>query len=353
MNRFLLPLLLPLSLLASVASAQTLATVPNPVSPQNVDRPFPGGLGRYQQWYSLTALQQAIPEPMRFDQIEFFAGSSLSSNATTIDMEVLVGHGNSFGVTGVYDSNFASPPVLVLPRQNVQLLAGGPGAVVMTIPFATRFTWDRARPVVVEIRIYGNSRNNQPFAYNLRGSTAGLGTTTRVYQSGSPGVTSGLVQQGVGLVTRFRARAGATLEYGTGCAGDGGHVPQNATLPLIWPSATWDISATNLASQRLCIWTLGDSATAAGTTPLPYDLGPALGLPPIGCFIRNNALATFFTFSVGSGPGAGNATLSLQLPPLPLGVSFYSQWLVLDPFSANGVVSTAPGVRSIVAQIGG
>ncbi|MFM1871500.1 MAG: hypothetical protein RL398_922 [Planctomycetota bacterium] len=349
MNRILLSLFL----LAQLAVGQTLATVPNPVSAQNVDRPFPGGLGRYQQWYSAFAMQAQIAEPMRFDQLEFFAGLSNSSNATTIDMEVLVGHGNAFGMTGLFDSNYSEPPVLVLPRQNVQLLAGAPGAVVMTVPFTTRFTWDRVRPVVVEFRIYGNSRSNQPFAYNLRGSTAAIGTTTRVYQAGSPGPTSGLVQQGIGLVTRFRARPGAVLEYGAGCPGEGGFIPQNQSLQLLWPGVSWLQQASNVASQRLCVWTIGDSDSSAGGTPLPYDLGPALGLPPINCYLRNNALGTNFVMSVGSGAGAGLATLNLQMPPLPIGVSLYTQWIVLDPFSNNGLISTTRGVRSIVAPIGG
>lgn len=345
--------LLSLLCLASVATAQTLVTVPDPVSPQNVDRPFPGGIGRYQQWYSHFPLQAAIAEPMRFDQIEFFAGTTQSSNATTIDMEVLIGHGNSFGVTGQFDSNFASSPVLALPRQNVQLLAGASGAVVMTVPFTTRFTWDRVRPVLVEIRIYGNSRSNQPFAYNLRGTAASIGTTTRVYQAGSPGPATGLVQQGMGLATRFRARSGAVVEYGFGCPGEGNFVPTNDSLQLLWPGLNWNQQVGHAASQRMCIWALGDSDTMIGPVPLPADMGTLLGMQPFNCFLRNNAWATNLVMSIGGGPGAGIASMSVQMPPLPLGWSLYTQWVILDPFSPNGMLSTTPGVRSIVAPIGG
>ncbi len=345
--------LLLCSLLAPLATAQTTATVPNPVSPQNVDRPFPGGIGRYQQWYSAAALQAALPDPVRIDQIEFFAGTTQSSNATAIDMEVLIGYGQPFGMTGQFDQNFAGSPLLVVPRGNAQLLAGAPGAVVMTLPFVTQFTWDRQRPIVVEIRVHGNSRNNQPFPYNLRGTTVSLGTTTRVYQAGSPGAVSGVVQQGVGMVTRFRGRPGATIEYGTGCPGEGNFVPTNDFLQLIWPGATWTQQVSRVASQRVCIWSIGLSDTMIGTTPLPVDIGSLLGMAPLGCQLRNDVLGTNFVVSVGGGAGAGIATLVLQLPPLPLGVSFYTQWAVLDPMAPNGMLSMSPGVRSIIAPIGG
>lgn len=345
----LLALLLSLVPLA----AQTLATVPDPLSPQNIDRPFPGGIGRYQQWYSANALRALLPEPMRIDQLEFFAGSTNSSNATTLDMEVLIGHGNAFGVSGQFGSNFATGPLVAAPRQNLNLLAGAPGAVVLTVPFSTQFTWDNVRPILIEIRIYGNSRSSQPFSYNLRGTTAMIGTTTRVYQAGSAGATTGLVQQGIGLTTRFRARQGAVMEYGIGCAGEGGFMPANGSMQLLWSGVNWTQQVTQAASQRLCVWTIGDSNTMIGTVPLPFDLGPALGLPPIGCYLRNNALGSNLAVSVGAGAGSGIATLSFQMPPLPVGVSFYTQWFVLDPFSTNGVISATPGVRSIIAPVGG
>ncbi|MCA8964237.1 MAG: hypothetical protein KDC48_05110 [Planctomycetes bacterium] len=351
MNRALLPLFL----LASMATAQTTATVPNPVSPQNIDRPFPGGIGRYQQWYSAFSLQAAIPEPMRFEQLEFFAGTTQSSNATTIDMEVLISHGQPFGVTGLFDSNYASTPILVVPRQNVQLLAGSSGQVVMTLPFSTRFTWDRVRPVLVEIRIYGNSRSNQPFPYNLRGSTASVGTTTRVYQAGSPGATSGLVQQGVGLATRFSARPGVAVEYGNACPGEGNFLPTHQNLQLAWPGITWNHQIANVASQRVCIWAIGDSDAMFGPTQLPADFGTLLGMAPFGCYLRNNVVASNLTVSVGGGAGAGIANTSMMLPAVTwyIGLSLYTQWAVLDPFSPNGMLSASTGVRYIVAPVGG
>ena len=336
------------------ASAQTTVTVPN-VPPSNVDRPWPGGIGRYQQWYSALSLQAGLLEPMRIEKAEFFAGSSLSSMAVTIDCEVLMAHGNTSGVLGQFDSNYASPPVVVMPRQNVQLSAGAPGAVVLTIPFTTKFTWDRQRPLLLEIRIYGNTNGSQPFAYNLRGANTAVGLTSRVYQGGSAGATTGLTAQGIGMITRFTARPGVLLDFGAGCAGGGGFVPKNTVVQIPSPGILWTHELSNAASQQICLWTIGDSRTMWDTIPLPTDFSSLLGYPPSGCMLRTNPLSSGFYLTVGGGPGGGFASFSWQLPGVTsyVGLSFYTQWFVLDPLSPNGVLTATQGVHCIVAPVGG
>lgn len=347
--------LLPLLLLAASLAAQTTHTTPNPASPTNVDRPFGGGMGRYQQWYSAASMALGFPTPMRIEQIEFFAGSSQSSNATTIDMEVRMGHGKTLGLIGTFDSNYDEPPTIVLPRQNVQLLAGAPGAVVMTIPFTTRFTWDHVSPVVVEIKIFGNSRQNQPFAYNNRGTATGMGTTHRCYQAGSAGAAQGTAQQSIGMVTRFTARPGAIVAYGNGCPGEGNFVPVNTVVQVPYPGLTWLNQISQASSQRLCIWVLGDSNSQWGQVTLPADMGTFLGGAPNGCPLNANPLVTLVTTTVGGGAGAGSATVPLQLPAMTfyIGMSFYTQWLVADPLAPNQLMSATPGMWSIVAPVGG
>jgi len=342
-------------LFTAALGAQTLHTTPNPASPANVDRPFGGGLGRYQQWYSAASMAAGFNTPMRIEQIEFFAGTNQSSNATTLDMEVRVSHGKSLGLTGTFDTNYADAPLIVLPRQNVQLLAGAPGAVVMTIPFATRFTWDHVRPVLVEIKIFGNSRGNQPFAYNNRGTASGAGTTHRVYQAGSAGAPNGVAQQNIGLVTRFTARPGAVVPYGAGCPGEGAFVPVNTVVAVPYPGLSWVNHVTQASSQRLCMWVLGDSNSQWGPVTLPADIGVLLGLAPISCTLNVNPLVTIFATTVGGGPGAGSATVALQLPAMTfyIGISLYSQWLVADPLAPNQMMSASPGMWSIVAPVGG
>lgn len=343
-------------LLAALAAAQTFATVPPVQTFQNVDRPLAGGIGRYQQWFSALSLQGFLPEPMRLQQLELFAGSSLTSNATTIDCEILLGHGNASGVTGTFDSNYApgTSPVVVGPRMNRNLLAGAPGAVVLTVPFATLFTWDRVRPLVLEIRVYGNGLGNQPFLYNMRGSTVAIGQTTRVYQAGSAGAPSGQTTAGMGMLVRFSARPGAVVDFGTGCPGGGGVVPKNIVVQVPSPAIVWQHQLTQAPSQELALWLIGDSNTAVDGVPLPLDFVALLGGGISGCMLRTNILASGFYITVGGSPGNGVASFDWQLPPVSsyVGLSFYTQWFALDALSPSGMVATQ-GVHSIVAPVGG
>jgi len=343
------------TLLAASAAAQTFVTVPNVTTFQNVDRPLAGGIGRYQQWFSAQSLLAILLGPMRLQQIELFAGSSLTSNMTTIDCEILLGHGNLFGVTGAFDNNYASPPVLVAPRQNRQLLPGTPGAVVMTIPFSTLFTWDGVRPLVMEIRVHGNGLGNQPFLYNMRGSTVAIGQTSRVYQAGLPGAASGQTTQGMGMLTRFSARPGAVVDFGAGCPGGGGFVPKNTVVQVPSPAIVWQHQLSQAPSQEIALWVIGDSRTVVDGLPLPLDFVQLLGGGPSGCMLRTNVLASGFYITVGGGPGLGFASFDWPLPPVSsyVGLSFYTQWFVLDALSPNGVLIATQGVHSIVAPVGG
>lgn len=348
--------LTPFFLLAAMASAQTLVTAPT--SPAgNVDRPFAGGVGRYQQWYSAFSLKgpTGYTTPVRLEQVEFFAGSIQSSNANMIDMEVMIGHGKSFGLQGLFGSNFDDPPVTVLPRQNVQLAAGAPGAVVMTVPFATEFTWDFTRPIVIEIRIHGNSNGNQPFQYNNRGTLSGFGQAARLYAAGNPSATSGTAQANIGLVTRFSGRDGIVLQYGAGCPGEGFFVPQYDVGNLPWPGIQWSHQLTNASSQRFAIWMIGDNRTTFGTVTLPVDVGTLIGFSPNGCLLHQNAVATVWANTVGGGPGAGAATVTVSLPPVGtyIGASLFTQFFVLDPNAPSGLMASSNANWSIVAPVGG
>lgn len=344
-------LLLSSLLFSSLLPAQQVTvTVPNIPGVVNVDRPFPGGIGRYQQWFSAASLQAAIGEPMRLERLEFFAGLAPTSQAAQIDCEFLMGHGKFSGVTGTFDANWDSPPVVVKPRALVQLNAGATGAVVMTVPLTTLFTWDRVRPVLLEIRVHGNSLGNQPFAYNFRGSTTSTGVTSRVYAAGSPGVTQGTVLQGVGMMTRFTARPGAVLSFGAGCPGEGGFVPVAGVAQLPWPGITWTHTLGSAASQQVCMWLLGDTRDA----PFPIDLGVLFGTGANNCFLRTNPVLYDFAVSIGGGAGSGIATYGLFIPATTafVGVHVFSQWIVLDGLAPAGY-STSNGVWSIVAPVGG
>ncbi len=343
--------LLLLSVLAAGLTAQTQVTVPNIPGVVNVDRPFPGGIGRYHQWYSATALGAGIPEPMRIEQLEFFAGNTPTSQAAQIDCEIFMGHGKFSGLTGSFASNYDDAPILVKPRALVPLIAGTLGQVVITLPFTTRFTWDRFRPIVLEVRVFGNSLGNAPFNYNFRGTTTSTGITSRLYGGGSANATTGSILQGVGMMTRFSARPGAVVAFGTGCAGEGGFIPVAAVAQVPSPATTWVHTLSGAASQRTCLWVIGDT----NQSPFPLDLMALLGFPSSNCMLRTNPVNLITAMAVGGGAGSGIATLPIALPPTTnyVGMSLFTQWVVLDPLAANGVLSVSQGLWSIVAPFGG
>lgn len=350
-----------LSLLCLLVSGVTLsgltaqtATVPNVPSSSNVDRPFAGGIGRYQQWFQAAALQAQITEPIRLEQVEFFAGTSQSSTAVLIDMEILMGHGKFSGLSSQFDTNYETAPVVVVPRQNVQLNAVAAGAVAMTVPFANRFTWDHVHPLVLEIRIHGNSLGGGSFTYNMRGVTTLFTQTSRVYQAGSPGATTGNAQQGVGMIARFTTHQGVVLDYGAGCAGQGGFVPVNTSLQIPSPAIVWDQRLSNAASQALALWIIGDSNTMIDTIPLPLDLAAILGMGSSNCFLQANLLNSVAGVTVGGGAGAGSFQFGIPLPATTsyVGWSLFTQWIVFDPAAPSGL-AVSQGVHAIVAPLGG
>jgi hypothetical protein len=334
------------------AAAQTVTVnVPNLPGPVNVDRPFGGGIGRYQQWYNINGFG-AITEPMRFDRLEFLTGTNNGSapQPVTLNCEVLMGHGKFSGVFGSFDGNWDSPPIVVGALANRSLTLTGTGQPCLTVPFTSQFTWDKVRPILVEIRIFGNNQSNLPFLFNCQGTTSSLGLTTRVYAAGNAGATSGTVQQGVGMITRMRARPGMMLEFGTGCPGEGGVIPQQSAN-LAWPGITWNHNLSQAASQRTALWVIGDNANA----PFPVDLTSILGLAPSGCMLRTNPANVIPVLTVGGGAGAGSVMLPLALPATTnyVGMSVFTQWVVLDPLAPNGSLSTTPLLWTIIAPVGG
>ncbi len=342
-------------LFAAAASAQVVVVDhPNLASPTNIDRPFGGGLGRYQQWYNPTpVLTGAIAEPMRIQQIEFLCGSNNTQapQPVTVDCEVLIGHGKFSGVFGTFDNNWDSAPLQVFGPTQLSLTVGPPGSVACTIPFGTFFTWDRVRPILIEIRITGNSQGSQPFFFNNAGTTQLIGQTSRVYANNNPGATSGSVQQGWGLVTRFNARPGVMLDFGAGCPCEGNIIPENSADQIASPGITWVNRIDKAPSQRPAFWVIGDTNQA----PYPLDLTSIFGLPPGTCDLLTNPVNAVGALTVGGGAGGGQAQVPIQLPGVAsyVGVSIYTQWVVFDPLSINSFLCVTPGVWTIVAPIGG
>jgi|LakMenEpi03Aug12_release.lakeMendotaPanAssembly.Ray.scaffolds.fasta_scaffold277847_2 hypothetical protein len=345
------PILLSVALLAgAVVAQQVQVTAPN-VLIANVDRPFAGGVGRYQQWYSPASLQGTVLQPMRLERLEFLAGTAPTSQAAQVDCEIFMAHGRTTGLTGQFDVNPDGPLVLVKPRAFVALAPGASGQVVLTLPFTTRFTWDRSRPLLLEVRVHGNNLGSTAFPYNFRGTTTAIGTTSRVYATGSVAAPFGTVQPGFGMSTRFTFRPGAVVPFGEGCPGEGNFVPLGTVPQVPAVGGPWVHQLSAAAPQRLAILVVGDDASA----PFPLDLVALLGLGASNCMLRTNPLLTPATTSIGGSAGNGSAALTIPLPSSPAvqGASLFSQWVVFDPLGPSGALATTGGQLTIIAPVGG
>jgi len=343
--------LLLLSLFACSATAQITATAPVLPGPTSQDIPVATGIGRYQQWYRATQLTGTITEPVRMTQIQFLSAGIPGALPAELDVELLIGHGKLSQVTGTFSNNFDGPSVLAVPQTQVTLTAGPAGSVALTLPFVNLFTWDQTRPVLIELRIYGNNQNDQPFTFGLQGTNTLFGQISRVYANGSPGAINGTVSSGAGLVTRFTARQGVQLDYGVGCAGEGNFVPINDMLQIPSPGIQWTNRLLEAPSGQPAFWVIGDQ----DAFPLQFDLGPLFGLPNTGCLLLTNPVNVIGPIiPVGGGPGSGFASLSIQLPGIPFsGARWFTQWVVFDPNAPNGAFAVTAGKRIIVAPIGG
>jgi hypothetical protein len=357
MKRTLFSLCLSLvtgALVAQTPPTEVTVAIPPLTAPaSDVSPPFPSGAGRYQQWYSAANLGVGITIPRRINRLEFFAGTAPTSQAALIDCEILLGHGRTQGLLGTFDSNWAvgTTPLLVRPRTNVSLIAAASGSLCIDVPLVNTFVWDQISPVVMEIRVYGNTvAGLNPFSYNFRGATTAFGIS-RVYGGGSPLAVTGNVLTNTGMVTRFTARLGATLPFGFGCPGEGNFIPRAVVSNLGWPGVTWNHQLQQAASQQFAFWVIGDQDIQA----TGVDLLPLFGLPPANCLLLTNLLNVIGTSTAGGGAGTGIATLSVVLPPTTsyVGASLYTQWVVFDPLAPSGLLSVTAGNRSVIAPVGG
>jgi len=71
--------------------------------------------------------------------------------------------------------------------------------------------------------------------------------------------------------------------------------------------------------------------------------------------LRTNPAAVLGFTTVGGGAGGGAVSFPWQLPPIGtyIGVSVFTQWVVLDPLAPTGAFAVTPGIWSIVAPVGG
>ena len=342
--------LLALTAIATALPAQvTPINLPTGVATTtSLPLPFNAPQCRFQQWYSAADWQAVQNGPGRVVSATFFAGNS-SSVTTQLDVEVRMAHGPS-APSGLFDNNLASDTLIVVSRKNVQLTAG----VGITFNFDNPFTWDATSPVVIEVRIYGNTFGvgNQGFTDEFLCSSLSFGKTARLYNTTSASASFATIENGVGLLTRFGILPGAAVPFGSGCPGDGGFTPVHTVLGYPRPGQPYQAELANAPSQKFTILAGGLSKDMWAGQPLPMSLKAPLGayLGGTGCDLLVEPRLMWSKFTVGGGPGTGVASHSEIMPPLNdiIGTAIYTQWVIFDKNSPNGHLTASNAVVGIV-----
>jgi hypothetical protein len=340
-----------LALLAPNASAQAkTAILPSTLGfAQTNNYPFAGPVMRYQQVYYASDLIATIKMPVRINQLEFKAGSPGGQPGATVDMEVSIANG-PVQVSGTFDQNLLGGK-LTVPRKSY--LLGSAVGYPMTVPLGADFVWDGQSNVVVEVKIFGNGfPGGQSTSYQLESTTTQPLLVARLYTIGNPNaVTAVIVQQGWGITTRFTYNEGVTTSFGFGCPGLGNITPIASTvggLPFAG-NTNWAHAITKAAPARNAILVIGTSNKQWGQLQLPLDL-TLIGAP--GCQLLTDPWIQLWGVTTGGGAGGGSTVIPTPLPPVTfyVGLSAYSQFLVLDPGAPNGVLASTQGLWTIFGR---
>lgn len=321
-------------------------------NPSNNNFPFGGPPMRYQQWFAASEWKLSSSKPIRVIAMQFLTGPGGQGVGRTIDVEVRMAHALPTTVSGSFDQNLVRDNTLVFPRGSLTLQSPGSSATPVQISFQTEFVWDGESGVIVDIKLYDNGNNGQPYTYDMEYNAFTQHRSTRLYTTGNPNATTAAtVSTGTGLTVRFLYDEALPWPYGQGCAGDGGFVPVHGTdggFPI--PGNTsYGMTLTGAPSQRSALFFIGGSDTQWGSLTLPYEL---VLLGANGCFVLADPIASATVTTVGGGPGSGIARFPFPMPPTTgyVGTSFYSQWLVLDPNAPNGLLCVSNGIRHITAM---
>jgi len=347
MSRIALPLLLACAAaLPGALAAQATFTLPTSLSTTSNNVPLGVGQCRYQQWFSAAEWVANQADPGRVDRVTVFAGP-MAATTTTVDVQIFMAHAFAFGITGGFDTNVLSDFTQVFPRQSVLMTAGQN----LTFNLPNRFTWNGRDAVLIEFRVYGNGQGGQPFTHDNISTTTGFGTTTRAFTVGDANATSALtVQPAWGLRMEFNTQLGANTDFGQGCPGAGGFVPRAVVMNGVGrPGLPWVHQVQQVSNGRLCFWTAGSDRQNSSAGALPLDLRP---FGAAGCLLLHNLdTANVLTTSTGGGIGSSIGEVTIPIPPISqfVGLTFYSQWFVIDRGAFNGRLAASQGIWSIIA----
>lgn len=333
--------------LTSIATAQQTtktAELPRFGATSTNSIPFGEKSIRYQQWYSGSQLGGITKVPVRIVALQFVAPVPAG---LILDIQVTMANA-AFRLTGVFANNFRSNKVITVTRKKITPTGAGG---VLEIPFDQDFVFDGKSDVVVELKIYDNGKGK--FVHTARSTVSKSSNVFRQYIIGKPDdpvANSSSVTHHYGLVTRFRYQEGGSYEYGTSCIGAGGHIPIGSVSGVPLPGlASYTQYLTKTSPGKICVFFMGVSNTTYLSSPLPLSLG-FINAP--GCSIQAAPHLQVFIMTSGGGVGSGTATIATPIPAIGslAGFKVYSQWIIFDTRSRNGVLATTTGLMHVVGS---
>jgi hypothetical protein len=248
--------------------------------------------------------------------------STVNYTATrTHDLEVYMGEALPTAQTSpsfLFDSNYASPKVTVLPRQLVtwgpqgQSISPGPNAFngTMDIVLATPYVYTGTAPLIWEVAYFGSTSTGTMSAFDADGSTSLTATST---------------------IT------------GTGCA------PSTSTTPMTHTYVVNDTAGTLLLNGTIT----GGPANSLALMAIGFS-NPNVPVPGLCSNLYTDA-SLIQVLGITSGTGAytaDNPTGLLVLPNSATGLPIHTQAFVFDAgstlplglCSSNGRSATVPAV---------
>jgi hypothetical protein len=302
---------------------------------------------RYQQLFQAAEMKQDIKTPVRFQGVRFRAKQN-GDPGKTVDIQLKIGTFQGFGSNN-FDSNLLDAKLVY--RGVINLPTSTAGQWVVNLPFNQDFTWDNESNIVLDIAVFANGNNNQPFLYFFDSFSFDLLVGVDAQWAIGPTATDATQRQrGTGMVTRFDYKDGVVLNYGQGCRGQAGYVPVISAngVPVVGNTA-FRVNLTVARPQTPCLLLWGGSRTTWGTFPLPLDLQP-FGIP--GCSLLAEPVMIFSAMTLGGSPGSGNASVPFGIPASTLlkGIELFAQWAVVDDAVPERVVPLAfsDGLRMVI-----
>jgi hypothetical protein len=196
-------------------------------------------------------------------------------------------------------------------------------------------------------KIAMNLPTTYPNGYNVASALAALpdsnGDTFPEIVIGAPAISS----QPGGHIQCYTLLPNGVTVAGSGCPQSSGVVARIGATGVPTPNATFNVNLSQVPPGTNAGLIVGLSNTQFGPVSLPWQVDPVLAP---GCFLYESIdwflMAT--TTALGPGSASGRAIMPLAIPPGSTGLTFYTQWGIVNP---PGSAAAGSLTRSLTVMV--